>query len=173
VVIDGIVNGVGRMTSGGAWLSTWIEKHVIYAFLNVIGYGNHLGAAVFRRLQTGYVHHYAVILIVGLFLMVTFFVWWQGGGVEPASAGCGRPGWGRPRRRISLRTRLPGKGDHEGNDNEHQSKSARFHGFHPRPSGTHGVRRADRSSRLPDIRSSPIPVEMPDGKGSVLSAIRP
>jgi hypothetical protein len=23
-----------------------------------------------------------VILIVGLFLMVTFFVWWQGGGVE-------------------------------------------------------------------------------------------
>jgi NADH-quinone oxidoreductase subunit L len=52
VVIDGIVNGVGRMTSGGAWLSTWIEKHVIYAFLNVIGYGNHLGAAVFRRLQT-------------------------------------------------------------------------------------------------------------------------
>jgi NADH-quinone oxidoreductase subunit L len=82
VVIDGIVNGVGRMTSGGAWLSTWIEKHVLYAFLNVIGYGNHLGAALFRRLQTGYVHHYAVILLVGLFLMVTFFVWWQGGGVE-------------------------------------------------------------------------------------------
>ena len=81
VVVDGIVNGVGRMTSGGAWLSTWIEKHVLYAFLNVIGYGNHLGAAVFRRLQTGYVHHYAVILLVGLFLMVTFFVWWQSGGV--------------------------------------------------------------------------------------------
>ena len=82
VVIDGMVNGVGRMTSGGAWLSTWIEKYVIYGFLNVIGYSNHLGAAVFRRLQTGYVHHYAVILLVGLFLMVTFFVWWQGGGVE-------------------------------------------------------------------------------------------
>ena len=78
VVIDGIVNGVGRLTTGGAWLSTWIEKYILYAFLNVIGYGNHLGARVFRRLQTGYVHHYAFILVVGLFLMVYVILWWRG-----------------------------------------------------------------------------------------------
>jgi NADH-quinone oxidoreductase subunit L len=78
VVIDGIVNGVGRLTTGGAWLSTWIEKYILYAFLNVIGYGNHVGARVLRRLQTGYVHHYAFILVVGLFLMVYVILWWRG-----------------------------------------------------------------------------------------------
>jgi hypothetical protein len=82
VVVDGIVNGVGRMTSGGAWLSSWFEKYVIYGFLNVIGYGNHLGAALFRRLQSGYVHHYAVILVIGFFLLVCLLWWWQGGGVS-------------------------------------------------------------------------------------------
>jgi NADH-quinone oxidoreductase subunit L len=82
VVVDGIVNGVGRMTSGGAWLSSWFEKYVIYGFLNVIGYGNHLAAALFRRLQSGYVHHYAVILVIGFFLLVCLLWWWQGGGVS-------------------------------------------------------------------------------------------
>ncbi|MEO6667498.1 MAG: NADH-quinone oxidoreductase subunit L [Nitrospiria bacterium] len=79
VVIDGAVNGVARLTNGGAWLSTWIEKYVIYGSLNVIGYGNHITARVFRRLQTGYVHHYAIIVVLGLFLMAYFFWWWQGG----------------------------------------------------------------------------------------------
>ncbi|MBI3606582.1 MAG: NADH-quinone oxidoreductase subunit L [Nitrospirae bacterium] len=78
IVIDGIVNGVGRLTTSGAWLSTWIEKYILYGFLNVIGYSNHLGARVLRRLQTGYVHHYAFIVVVGLFLMVYVILWWHG-----------------------------------------------------------------------------------------------
>jgi NADH-quinone oxidoreductase subunit L len=80
-VIDGAVRGVASLTQGGAWLSTWTEKYVLYGFLNVIGYANHLGARTFRLLQTGFVHHYAFILIVGLALMAYFFWWWTGGDV--------------------------------------------------------------------------------------------
>ncbi len=79
-IIDGLVRGVGEMTEGGAWLSTWIEKHVIYAGLNVIGYANHLTARIWRRLQSGMVHHYAAIIVAGLFILVHLvIVWWTTG----------------------------------------------------------------------------------------------
>ena len=69
-VIDGIVRGVGRLTDWGASGSTWIEKHIVYAGLNVIGYGNHLAAREGRKMQSGMVHHYAAIIVAGLFLLV-------------------------------------------------------------------------------------------------------
>jgi NADH-quinone oxidoreductase subunit L len=81
-VIDGLVRGVAATAQGGAWLSTWIEKYVLYAFLNVIGYSNHLGARAFRRLQTGFVHHYALIIVVGLAILAYVFWWWTGGDVS-------------------------------------------------------------------------------------------
>jgi len=69
-VIDGIVRGVGRLTDWGSVGSTWIEKHVIYAGLNVVGYSNHLAAREGRKMQSGMVHHYAAIIVAGLFLIV-------------------------------------------------------------------------------------------------------
>ncbi|WP_455243680.1 NADH-quinone oxidoreductase subunit L [Petrachloros mirabilis] len=69
VVLDGIVRGVGQMTELGAAASTWTEKHVIYGGLNIIGYGNHLLAKQWRQLQSGMVHHYAAIIVAGLFLL--------------------------------------------------------------------------------------------------------
>lgn len=68
-VIDGIVRAVGRLAELGAAGSTWVEKHVIYGGLNVIGYGNHLMARQWRQLQSGMVHHYAAIIVAGLFLL--------------------------------------------------------------------------------------------------------
>jgi len=63
----------------GAAGSTWIEKHVIYAGLNVIGYGNHLAARSWRRLQSGMVHHYAGMIVAGLFILVhLILLWWTG-----------------------------------------------------------------------------------------------
>mgnify|MGYP001590671162 CR=1 FL=1 len=78
-VIDRIVIEVGRLTEGGSAGATWIEKHVIYAFLNVIGYANHLTARAWRKLQSGMVHHYAAIIVAGLFILVhLLLVWWTG-----------------------------------------------------------------------------------------------
>ncbi|MCA1958510.1 MAG: NADH-quinone oxidoreductase subunit L [Nitrospira sp.] len=68
-VIDGVVRGVGRLADWGSAGSTWIEKHVIYAGLNLIGYGNHLAAREGRKIQSGMVHHYAALLVAGIFLI--------------------------------------------------------------------------------------------------------
>ncbi len=72
-VVDGVVNAVGRVTQGGAAGSTAIEKYVIYGSLNLIGYGSHLAAASWRRLQSGMVHHYAAILLGGLFILANLY----------------------------------------------------------------------------------------------------
>ena len=60
---------VAQMAELGAAGSTWVEKHVIYGGLNVVGYGNHLLAKQWRQLQSGMVHHYAAIIVAGLFLL--------------------------------------------------------------------------------------------------------
>jgi NADH-quinone oxidoreductase subunit L len=78
-VIDGVVLGVGRLTHSGSAFSTWIEKHVIYGFLNAVGYANHLAARSWRQLQSGQVHHYVAIIVAGLFILVhLILVWWSG-----------------------------------------------------------------------------------------------
>jgi NADH-quinone oxidoreductase subunit L len=76
-VIDGVVRAVGQGAEMGSAASTWIEKHVIYGFLNVVGYANHLLARSWRRLQSGMVHHYAAIIVAGLFILVHLvLLWW-------------------------------------------------------------------------------------------------
>jgi NADH-quinone oxidoreductase subunit L len=32
-------------------------------------------AAVTRQLQSGYLYHYALVMILGMFLLMTWFVW--------------------------------------------------------------------------------------------------
>ncbi|MCZ6801292.1 MAG: NADH-quinone oxidoreductase subunit L [Nitrospirae bacterium] len=78
-ILDEIVRGICHMTDVAAAAITWTEKHVIYAGLNVIGYGNHLTAWAWRKLQTGMVHHYAAVIVVGLFLLVHFILIWVTG----------------------------------------------------------------------------------------------
>jgi NADH-quinone oxidoreductase subunit L len=68
-VIDGLVRGVAHAADWAAAGSTWAEKYVIYGGLNIIGYGNHLAARQWRQLQSGMVHHYAAIIVAGLFLL--------------------------------------------------------------------------------------------------------
>jgi NADH-quinone oxidoreductase subunit L len=68
-IIDGVVRGVGHLADWGASGSTWVEKYIVYAGLNVIGYGNHLAAREGRKMQSGMVHHYAAIIVAGLFLL--------------------------------------------------------------------------------------------------------
>jgi NADH-quinone oxidoreductase subunit L len=68
-VIDGLVRAVAQLAELVAAGSTWTEKHVIYGGINVVGYGNHLAARQWRQLQSGMVHHYAAIIVAGLFLL--------------------------------------------------------------------------------------------------------
>jgi NADH-quinone oxidoreductase subunit L len=68
-VVDGLVRGVGQLADWGSAGSTWIEKYIVYAGLNVIGYGNHLAAREGRKIQSGMVHHYVALIVAGLFLL--------------------------------------------------------------------------------------------------------
>ncbi len=68
-ILDGAVRGIATLADWGSAGSTWVEKHVIYAVLNIIGYGNHLAARRGRKLQSGMVHHYAAMIVAGLFLL--------------------------------------------------------------------------------------------------------
>ncbi len=68
-VVDGLVRGVGKLADWGSAGSTWIEKYIVYAGLNVIGYGNHLAAREGRKIQSGMVHHYVALIVAGLFLL--------------------------------------------------------------------------------------------------------
>jgi len=76
-IVDGVVRGVGQMADWGSAGSTWVEKYIVYAGLNIIGYGNHLVAREGRKVQSGMVHHYAALIVAGLFLLalvVQFFI---------------------------------------------------------------------------------------------------
>jgi NADH-quinone oxidoreductase subunit L len=78
-VIDGMVRAVGRFTEVGSAASTSFEKYVIYGFLNIVGYTNHLAARSWRKLQSGMVHHYAAIIVAGLFILLhLILIWWTG-----------------------------------------------------------------------------------------------
>ncbi len=73
-VIDRMVNEVGRAIFGGSWISNVFEKYVVYAFINIVGYMNHVAAHIFKKLQTGSVHNYAMIIIVGIFILVNLYL---------------------------------------------------------------------------------------------------
>lgn len=73
-IIDGMVNGIGRLVFSGGAVSTWIEKYIIYGAVNVIGHANHVASALFRLLQTGTVHHYATLIIAGAFALVHVYL---------------------------------------------------------------------------------------------------
>ncbi|HET6370701.1 MAG TPA: Na(+)/H(+) antiporter subunit D [Nitrospiria bacterium] len=72
-IIDGTVNEVGRTVFSGSGFSTFVEKYVVYGFLNFVAYANHIAARIFRRLQTGSVHAYAMIIIIGIFILVNLY----------------------------------------------------------------------------------------------------
>ncbi len=78
-ILDGIIRGIGAGTHLSSAAVVWVENHVIYGGLNVVGYANHLAARAWRKLQTGMVHHYAAIIIAGLFILVHLvLVFWSG-----------------------------------------------------------------------------------------------
>ena len=71
-VIDGAVNGAGRI---GAWLSRWeqaFDQFIVDGIVNGFGFvAQHAGSAG-RRLQTGVVQQYLLVLIVAVVTLAVF-----------------------------------------------------------------------------------------------------
>jgi len=73
--IDGfLVNGSRHVTVAAAYLSGFFDKYVVDGLVNLIGWILQLGSRVFRRLQTGVVSQYAMVIAVGMLVLVFFYV---------------------------------------------------------------------------------------------------
>jgi len=70
-VVDGIVNGVARVTVGGANKSNATDQRYVDGLVNGIGKLASYANAMIRKLQTGMVQHYALTMIVGLLVLMT------------------------------------------------------------------------------------------------------
>ena len=73
-VVDGMVNGSRHVTVGTSFLSGFFDKYVVDGLVNFVGWILHRGSYFFRRLQTGLVSQYALVVVVGMFVLVLFYV---------------------------------------------------------------------------------------------------
>jgi NADH-quinone oxidoreductase subunit L len=78
-VVDGAVNGTGRVTIISSWLSGITDKSVVDGLVNLVGRTVQEGSHVSRRLQTGLVQNYALLMLFGVFAFVSVYLFAQYG----------------------------------------------------------------------------------------------
>ena len=73
-VVDGAVNGTGKVTVVTSWLSGLTDRSVVDGLVNGIARVIEESSFSFRRLQTGLVQNYALLMLVGVFAFVTVYL---------------------------------------------------------------------------------------------------
>jgi NADH-quinone oxidoreductase subunit L len=73
-VVDGAVNGTGWLTVIGAWFSGLTDRTVVDGAVNLVGRLIEESSFWFRRLQTGLVQNYALLMVFGVFAFVTIYL---------------------------------------------------------------------------------------------------
>jgi NADH-quinone oxidoreductase subunit L len=73
-VVDGAVNGAGWLTQIGAWVSHMVDKYIVDGAVNFVGWSASEGSYLLRRLQTGLVQNYALLMLIGLFGFLTVYL---------------------------------------------------------------------------------------------------
>ena len=73
-VVDGAVNGTGWVTLISAWLSGLNDRTVVDGLVNLVGWIVRESSHVFRRLQTGLVQNYALLMLFGIFAFVSIYL---------------------------------------------------------------------------------------------------
>ena len=75
VVIDGFfVNGTRHLTVAISLLSGFFDKYFVDGLVNFCGWLSRAGSRFFRGLQTGVVSQYALVIGIGTFILVCYFV---------------------------------------------------------------------------------------------------
>jgi NADH-quinone oxidoreductase subunit L len=72
--IDGVVNGSGWITIVSAWFSGLTDRTVVDGLVNLIGRICERGSFWFRRVQTGLVQNYAMLMLFGIFAFVSVYL---------------------------------------------------------------------------------------------------
>ena len=73
-VVDGAVNGTSWVTIVGAWFSGLTDRTVVDGLVNLIGWIVQESSHAFRRVQTGLVQNYAMLIVFGVFVFVTAYL---------------------------------------------------------------------------------------------------
>jgi NADH-quinone oxidoreductase subunit L len=73
-VIDGVVNGSGWFTIISAWFSGLTDRTVVDGLVNLVGRICEEGSFWFRKLQSGLVQNYALLMLLGVFAFVTVYL---------------------------------------------------------------------------------------------------
>jgi NADH-quinone oxidoreductase subunit L len=73
-IVDGLVNGVRNLTVTFAMISGFFDKYVVDGLVNLTATILDAFSKLFRRLQTGYVSNYALVLAAGMFALVVVYM---------------------------------------------------------------------------------------------------
>ncbi len=73
-LVDGTVNGVGHATRRSATASTAFDDMVVDGTVNAVGDELTRWSRMFRAWQTGYVQNYALIIALGIFVLVSAYL---------------------------------------------------------------------------------------------------
>ena len=73
-VVDGAVNGTSWVTRISAWFSGFTDRTVVDGAVNLVARICEEGSFWFRRLQTGLVQNYALLMVFGVFVFVTVYL---------------------------------------------------------------------------------------------------
>jgi NADH-quinone oxidoreductase subunit L len=73
-VVDGGVNGTGWITLFSSWLSGLTDRFVVDGAVNMVGWSTEESSFWFRRLQTGLVQNYALLMVFGVFVFVGVYL---------------------------------------------------------------------------------------------------
>jgi NADH-quinone oxidoreductase subunit L len=73
-VVDGVVNGSGWFTLISAWFSGLADRSIVDGVVNLVGRICEEGSFWFRKLQTGLVQNYALLMLFGVFAFVSIYL---------------------------------------------------------------------------------------------------
>ena len=73
-VVDGAVNGSGWVTVFASWISSLLDRYIVDGAVNLIGRASEESSFVFRRVQTGLVQNYALMMLAGVCAFVSIYL---------------------------------------------------------------------------------------------------
>jgi NADH-quinone oxidoreductase subunit L len=73
-VVDGAVNGTGWITVISSWLSGLTDRRVVDGLVNLVGWIVQESSLAFRRVQTGLLQNYAMLMLFGIFAFVGIYL---------------------------------------------------------------------------------------------------
>ena len=73
-VVDGAVNGTGSVTVIASWFSSLTDRSVVDGLVNLVGRVIQEMSFAFRRVQTGLIQNYALLMLFGVFAFVTVYL---------------------------------------------------------------------------------------------------